>query len=332
MSRGCCMLLILGALLPLAGCSRGDAAATLSGTLERDRLELVADAMEPIVELSAREGQSLRAGERILVQDRSISAAQLAGLKAALAERASRLQELQRGARSTERSAALARRDSARTQRDDEQRELARLRPLGASGLVSRAAVDRQTAIAARADEALREAEAALRQVQEGTRAEQLEQAQLAVDQAEARLREAETSGARLELRAPRDVIVDALPYRVGETPARGATVAVVLANGAPFARVFLPEPLRATTRIGAAAKIRISGLEREFDGTVRYVASEPEFTPYYALNDEDRARLAYRTEIELTDPEAIDMPAGLILEARLLPPVMAEGGRDGGR
>jgi ABC-2 type transport system ATP-binding protein len=85
----------------------------------------------------------------------------------------------------------------------------------------------------------------------------------------------------------------------------------------APFARVFLPEPLRATTR---SAKIRISGLEREFDGTVRYVASEPEFTPYYALNDEDRARLAYRTEIELTAKRST---AGLILE--LLPPVMAD-------
>ena len=47
----------LGLLLVVAGCSPGDDAVLL-GTLERDRLELVAEAHEPIVELLVREGDA----------------------------------------------------------------------------------------------------------------------------------------------------------------------------------------------------------------------------------------------------------------------------------
>ena len=44
--------------------------------------------------------------------------------------------------------------------------------------------------------------------------------------------------------------------------------------------------------------------------GTVRYVSAEAAFTPYYALTQKDRSRLAYLAEITLDD--AVALPAGL--------------------
>src|ERR1700741_1402098 len=55
------------AVLPLAGCGGGDPA--LLGTLERDRVELVAEAQEPIVEVAVREGDSVAAGQLLLKLD-----------------------------------------------------------------------------------------------------------------------------------------------------------------------------------------------------------------------------------------------------------------------
>jgi HlyD family secretion protein len=43
----------------------------------------------------------------------------------------------------------------------------------------------------------------------------------------------------------------------------------------------------------------------------VRYVSAEAAFTPYYALTQKDRSRLAYLAEITLDDPAAQALPAG---------------------
>jgi HlyD family secretion protein len=43
----------------------------------------------------------------------------------------------------------------------------------------------------------------------------------------------------------------------------------------------------------------------------VRWISSEPSFTPYYALNQSDRARLMYVAEIQLPD-SAANLPNGV--------------------
>lgn len=121
----------------------------------------------------------------------------------------------------------------------------------------------------------------------------------------------------RLRLTAPRPGRVDALPYEVGERPPRGAAVALLLADGAPYARVHLPTELRARARIGDAATVRVEGFSETFSGRFRSISNEAAFTPYYALTEEDRGRLAYLAEVELTDPAA-DPPTGLPVAVHL--------------
>ena len=52
-----------------------------------------------------------------------------------------------------------------------------------------------------------------------------------------------EIEAARLVVRAPRTGVVDAIPYKLGERPPPGAPVIVLLADDAPYARVYLPSP-----------------------------------------------------------------------------------------
>ena len=310
-------LIALAGSLLLAACGRHDE-STLPGTLERDRVELVADANEAIVSLPFSEGATVKAGDVIVVQDRALSTADLDAARAQLAEAEARADELKNGPRNTTIRAAVARRDAAKAQRDDAVRERDRLLGLVARSLVSKSEADRQTAAALTAEATLREAEADLRELQEGTRSEQLAQARQAADSARATLQGLETTSARLEVRSPIAGTIDALPFRLGEKPARGATVAVLLASTAPFARVHVPEPIRAQVKIGTGATLRIDGIERTFKGQVRFIASEAEFTPYYSLTAADRSRLSFLAEVVIDDSGDTSLPSGVPVDVTL--------------
>lgn len=305
------------AVLLVSGCAGRDE-NTLPGTVERDRIELAAEFDEFIVSLPVAEGAHVAAGDVVVVQDRTISGAELDAARAQLAEAEARLEELRTGPRTTAIAAAVARRDRARVERDNAVRERDRLLDLVGQNLVSRSDADRQVAAASAAEASLQEAESTLRELREGTRAEQLAQAREAADSARANLRALETSSARLEVRAPVAATIDALPYHVGEKPPRGATVAVLLADGAPYARIHVPAPLRAQVKAGTAATLRVDGIDRTFEGHVRFVASDAEFTPYYSLTAADRSRLSYVAEVVFDDAEAGALPAGLPVDVTL--------------
>lgn len=301
----------------LAGCAQPDE-STLPGTLERDRVELAADANEFIVSLPFAEGATVKPGDVIVVQDRALSTAEVDAARAQLAQAEARVTELKNGPRATSIRAAAARRDRALAERDDAVRERDRLLGLVARSLVSQSDADRQVAAASAAEASLHEAEASLRELQEGTRAEQLAQARQAADSARANLQGLEPTSARLEVRSPVAGVIDALPFHLGEKPPRGATVAVLLASTAPFARIHVPAPLRAKVKIGTAALLRIDGIERTFKGQVRFIASDAEFTPYYSLTAADRSRLSFLAEVVFDDTEARDLPAGVPVDVTL--------------
>jgi len=303
--------------LLLAACVRHDE-SLVPGTIERDRVELVAAANEFIVALPFAEGATVKAGDVVVVQDRDLSTSSLEASRADLAEAEARVEELKNGPRNTTIRAGIARRDTARAQRDSAVRERDRLLGLVERSLVSKQEADRQSSVADAAEANLREAEADLRELQEGTRAEQLAQAREAADAARARLKSLETTSARLEVRSPIAGTIDALPFHPGEKPLQGATVAILLANTAPFARVHVPEPIRSRVKVGTPATLAVDGIERTFKGQVRFIASEAEFTPYYSLTATDRSRLSFLAEVVVDDSEALSLPSGVPVEVTL--------------
>jgi HlyD family secretion protein len=96
--------------------------------------------------------------------------------------------------------------------------------------------------------------------------------------------------------------------------------VAILLADGAPYARVYVPEPDRVRVVPGARAAVHVDGVEGELPGRVRTVSQEAAFTPYYALTERDRGRLSYVAKIDLEGEAARALPTGLPLEAELVP------------
>jgi HlyD family secretion protein len=301
--------LLITFALALAACQEAPPQAL--GTLEYDRITLPAPAAERIVEINVREGQKVAAGQSLL----RLEAARTESATIALRQEAQRqrdaLQELEAGARSETIAQARAQLAAAQAQARDARAYYSRVQPLGTRQLIAAAEVDRARAAAGSADAQVRTARAALLELENGTRPERIAQGEAAARAAEAQASAQQVTLDKLNVVAPRAGRVDSLPYRLGDQAPVGAPLAILLAGDAPYARVYLPEPIRVDVRVGQKARVFIQGRDGATAGTVRMIRSEPSFTPYYALIGEDAARLSYLAEIQL-DKTAGELPAGL--------------------
>ena len=307
----------LGLAALLSACARNGGVPAV-GTIERHRFEIAATATEQIVAMPVREGQAVKQGEVVAELDGGSLAANRASVAAQASQLRHRLDELVHGARSEEMVQAQAQVAAAKAQNDQAEKDYQRLSDLVARGLVAQTQVDQQRQLRDTSAAALRSASAGLELLQRGTRSEQLEQARASLRSAESLLQQQDVLLGRLKLVAPVDGVIEALPYRLGERPPVGAPVVIMLASGMPYARVYIPEPQRAPLRAGQSLTVRVDGVARPFAGTLRYIAGEASFTPYYALTQRDRSRLAFLAEIDLTEPEARDLPAGVPVEVML--------------
>ncbi len=294
------------------GCSAPTEDGALIGTIERDRLELVAEAREAIVELAVKEGQVVAAGDLVLRLDDERARVALAAEVARRDQAGARLAELVRGPRAEEIRQAHARLEGATSELETARLDRDRVASLVNSGVTSRQSLDHAENTVAAASSRRDQTSWALRQLETGVTSEELAQARDALSAAEASVQAAGIPLERLTIHAPVAAAIEALPYELGERPPVGAVVAVLLANARTYARVFVPETVRARVHPGVRARVRPDGLAKDFEGVVRVVASDPDFTPYFALNEHDRGRLSYLAEIDLVGDDARALPAGL--------------------
>jgi HlyD family secretion protein len=310
--------LLAAATLALAGCARGPDKDAVLGTLEWDRIELTADtpAPEPVLEWLVREGDTVAANQPLMKLDSRRIEADVAAQRADLARLEAALSLAHAGPRQEEILEGEARLRRAESVRLNATQEVVRARMMHERKMIADADLDRfeATAKAAVADHDA--AKATLAALKNGTRPEDIAQAEAARDSAKAHLAQLEVSLERLTIRAPRAGRVDSLPMKPGDMPARGAVVAVMLAGDRPYARVYVPERVRATVREGDRFRVKVEGYEQPFLARVRHVESQATFTPYFALHGDDASRLTYLAELTLESDAALKLPAGLPVQA----------------
>ena len=300
----------------LSGCN-GNEPPPLLGTLEWDRIGIPAQASETVLNWQVAEGDQVESGQLLLQLDPRRLDARVAQAGAQAAQAEARLSELSNGARrevidAAQASLARAQADALAARQNFQRIDALYRRQQVAAADLDRARASRDESLAAVAN-----ADAQLRELTNGTRPEQLAQAAAALDAASSQLQLLQLDRARLDVHAPRAGRVDALPFRVGDQPPAQAELVSLLVGPAPYARLFVPAPQRSQLQIGDRLDVSIQGQPASMRGKVRSIASQPSFTPYYALTGEDASRLVYRTEVVLDDPQASRLPAGLPLQAR---------------
>jgi HlyD family secretion protein len=303
-------LLAIFIIVILTGCQEEVNNQAL-GTLERDRVLLRATASEIIIALPQHEGSRVVKGELLVQFDTRKQLARVAFAEAEVNKAQAYLLKLTNGERPEDITSAQA--NVARTQAAliEANQSYKRSSSLLKQQLTSQAIQDSAKANKDKAQAELVVAEENLSKLIAGVRIEDINQAKAALDASIANLSLEEQTLDDLSVIATRSGRLDSLPFNLGERVPISAVIVAIQADNAPYARVYIPEPYMAKLTIGQQMKVRVDGIETAFTGTLRRLSKEPAFTPYYALNQQDRSRLVFLAEIDLGS-DANNLPTGI--------------------
>ena len=290
-----------------------------SGEIEGTRVDLSSRVGARILEIPVREGDRVKKGDLVVRLDCADPLAALAEAESRLA--ASRSQAVAAGAQiqASQRTkvaagaaeeAAKAQAAALEAQRAAAERQARRLAGLTqdvpASSIdqteASAAGLQHQT-VAARAQasasaEQVRSAEVGIRAA-----TAQAEAAVAQVKAAEAQVARAGLLAQECEVRAPRDAEVATLPHEAGELVSTGAVLARLVDLSEVKATFYLPNAEVGAVRPGAKATVVADAWPDErFEGTVRTVSVQAEFTPRNIQTRTDRDRLVYPVEVTVVN------------------------------
>jgi HlyD family secretion protein len=313
--------IIAASALFMSACGSSSDNGRVVGELASDRIELTAESSEPVTEILVAEGDAVTAGQILMRQDAARGNAHLAEAEATLAQMQARLDELVRGPRREQILAARATVDGAVDELNFRRSDFARVQEIYNKQLASPDLLDRAKAALDTAEANVQLRRAQLQELLSGTTVEELAQAEQAVKQAAARRDLASIDVSRLEIVAPVNGIVDSRLFELGERPAPGQALLILLPGEQPYARVYVPENLRVQVKTDMPAIIHVDGLDAAIDGRVRWIASESAFTPYFALTEKDRGHLSYLAKIDIVEnrerlPDGVPVEVDLLLDA----------------
>jgi HlyD family secretion protein len=296
--------------LVITACSDSNEGVAL-GTLERERVIHPATTNEILIDLPVSAGQLVEKGQVIAKFDAELQQAIVAKAQAQLAQATAFLEKTLNGARPEEVASASAKVAAANAAYTQSEANFRRAKTLVKDKLASQETLDSATAARDETFANLESAKQNLNELTNGSRVEDINSAKAQVQAAEAELKVQQKYLSDLSIKAMRAGRVDNLPWHVGERVTKGSPVVIIQANSAPYARVYIPEPYRAKLNQGMTLTVRVDGIDKDIQGELTWIATEPAFTPFYALNQEERARLMYLAEVTLPASEN-NLPTGV--------------------
>ena len=280
-------------------------ATLLYGNVEIRQVDVAFNSEGTITSMLKREGERVTTGEVIAALDDAtyrslveLSQARRDGAQAALTK-------LLNGSRPEDIEQARAAVANAKSTVANAQVTFIRQQALVATSAVSRQAFDdAQRALdSAVAQYSLNSA--ALAEVVNGPRVEDIDAARAALRQADSTVALATTALARAQLKAPSDGVVMTRVTEPGTVVLPGSVVYSIALTSEVWVRAFVPEPLLARAVPNAQVRVLIDGRpDHPYAGRIGYVSPSAEFTPKTVETPELRSQLVYRIRIRITDAD----------------------------
>ena len=339
-----------------------------SGTIEATDVDISFQIGGRVIEVSAMEGQAVKAGdvlarlsseeltervhqiqaslEAVISQARQQQAnVELRGsvvesqiVQARSQEEASRasVDRVRAGSRPQEVKVAEADLAQAEAQLIQRRADFDRASQLLKEGVVAQQQLDAAQAALRTAEAARDAANQRLALVREGTRREDIAEAEArfkaaqagvgvaeagrkeidlqraALDAAQARERElrAQLEGVKAqlgytEIRSPLDGVVLTKNVESGEVVSPGTPVVTVANIAELWMNIYIPETQTGLVKLGQEVRVKVDSFPTEsFKGKITFVSSESEFTPKTILTQEERIKLVYRAKVSLENTQ----------------------------
>jgi HlyD family secretion protein len=289
-----------------------------SGVIEAVEVKVGSKTGGEITELLVDEGDEVAEGQVIARVESTELQIQLEGVRAAVERSQALLDDLKRGLRpeeiqQLETIAQLKEANLERARLDyDRKAKLAQEKAVP----VHEADIARTVFEAAQKD--LETSQEQVRIAKLGSRKDQIEAARWAFKQAESQVLQLQKRIADTEVVSPISGRVSIKNMERGEIAAPGATVVTVVDLKRPWVRVFVPENKLSRVRLGMKAEILSDAFpDKVYEGVIRHIATEAEFTPKNVQTQEERVKLVYAVKVYVDNPNQ-ELKPGQPVDARI--------------
>ncbi|MDR3435368.1 secretion protein HlyD [Telmatospirillum sp.] len=276
-----------------------DAPLTLYGNVDIRQVQLGFRVGGRIAEALVDEGDTIEAGMVLARLDPQPYQDTLHSAEAQLRERKATRDKLVAGPRVAEIAQARAVYAEQQANLVNARKDFEKARNLLPSGAVSQSIFDQATAakdMAVARESAAREA---LRLLEEGNRAEDIEAARASLSAAEASLSAARTSLQDTEIRAPADGTILSRVREPGAIVSTSDIVYVLSLDQPVWVRSYVPETDLGRIHPGMTVTLTSDGTPAHpYQGTIGFVSPVSEFTPKSVETPELRTDLVYRLRI----------------------------------
>jgi len=298
---------------------------------------------DQLVRQREREMASLQEAEATLAETKTgvdmstqSSQADLDGRNADADNAESRLKELKNGSRPQEITQAAEATASAQAEYDRSKKDWERSQKLHADDDISTSQYDAAQRTFLSAEASLKQAKDHEALVKEGSRSEDIEQANAQVIRARAAIRGSQANALDIKRRqqdvmakqadiereraqialidaqladttaiSPISGVVLVKSVDVGEVIAPGTAVVTVGDLDHPWLRAYIPETELGRVKLGAKVNVKTDSFPgRVFNGRVTFISSDAEFTPKQIQTTDERVKLVYRIKIEINNPQ----------------------------
>lgn len=187
------------------------------------------------------------------------------------------------------------------------------------SAMASRITAEKRLAEAKLGDDRIKEKEDEVAAL-EATHTKSLayiEECKARQSEAEAGLVEAQSTLDDLTIKAPASGTIVSRFVDAGEVVNAGTPLLDLVDLDRLYLQVYVPEPLVGRIRLGLPAKVYTDAYpDQPFDATVRYIASEAEFTPKEVQTKDERVKLVYAVRLYFNDNPDHRLTPGLPADA----------------
>lgn len=171
----------------------------------------------------------------------------------------------------------------------------------------------------------LKAAEARLQQLLAGPRAEEIARLRAQVNEARAALAQVRTLLTYTKVESPIDGTILTRAVEPGELASLGETLVTLADLSRVQLNVYVEQDIYGRIRLGQPAVVTVDSYPHEsFRGRVTRIASKAEFTPKEIQTREERAKLVFKVQITLPNPEGKlkpGMPADAVLRLQPVTP-----------
>ena len=279
---------------------------------------------------------SLDASRTGLEMQTETSAADMEARQADLTTSQSRLSELKKGSRPQEIAEATAAVASAQSDYDHARKDWDRAQSLHKDDDISTSQFDQARSRLDSADANLKAAKEREALVKEGSRSEDIDQANAQVLKASAGIKSSKASALDIKRReedvvakqadierekaqialidsqlsdttatSPITGVVLVKSVDVGEVVAPGTAILTVGDIDHPWLRAYINETDLGRVKLGSKVRVTTDAFPgKVYDGKVSFISSDAEFTPKQIQTTEERVKLVYRIKIDVDNPQ----------------------------